>query len=78
MNVTDNFTQDELRTYFTWLDNLRESASVNMFGAYPLLASEFGLAADQARAVWSAWAQTFHGRLTAARRVEQLFQQAGL
>lgn len=53
-------TQKEL--YFSWLDALRESGKMNMFGAAPYLAREFGLSGNEARAILAQWMQTFAQR----------------
>lgn len=49
--------------YFAFLDALRESGAVNMFGAAPVLQEEYPeLTARQARDVWIRWAQSFGAR----------------
>ena len=40
------FTKDELVTFFKFLDALREGGTINMFGAYPVLAEAHDLSAD--------------------------------
>lgn len=51
-------------TYFQYLDDLRESAVTNMFGAAPYLVQEFGLTKQEAREVLSEWMETFSERHT--------------
>jgi len=58
-------SREQVHEMFLWLDDLRESGMVNMFGAYPLLAEAFGIEPSVARQVWTAWTETFaarHGR----------------
>lgn len=45
--------------YFDYLDLLRESGAINMFGASPYLAKEFNLDKKQARKILSKWMQNF-------------------
>jgi hypothetical protein len=47
---------DAMKNY---LDNLRESGEVNMFGASPYLAEVFGLSKAEAREVLGEWMRTF-------------------
>ena len=41
--------------YFEFLDDLRESGDINMFGAAPVLAEMFDLSKFEARDILSAW-----------------------
>lgn len=45
--------------YFNFLDDLRESCQVNMFGARPYLMEEFGLDKNDAAQVLSDWMSNF-------------------
>lgn len=47
---------------FQWLDALRESGQINMFGATPYLAEEFDLSKEEAKKIWTEWARTFGER----------------
>jgi hypothetical protein len=48
--------------HLTYLDELRESGAINMFGAAPYLAEEFcSLSRQQARDILSYWMATFGG-----------------
>lgn len=51
----------KLGGYFEFLDDLRASGAVNMFGATPVLRRKHRgeLKEDEARAVMSAWMKTF-------------------
>lgn len=49
----------EMCNYFEYLDYLRSSGEVNMFGAAPNLASEYGLNLKEARSVLKQWQDTF-------------------
>lgn len=49
--------------YFKYLDELRESGAVNMFGAAPHLQNAFPeLTRQEAREVWADWANNFAER----------------
>ncbi len=74
MAITDDFTHNELTEMFTFLDAVRASGSVNMFGAGPCLEAEYGLDAALARAVLGGWMRTFDSDAQAAERVDQLMQ----
>jgi hypothetical protein len=53
-------THEELTAYFTFLDDLRRSGAVNMFGAAPILESAFdGLDRPTARLVFLRWMESF-------------------
>jgi hypothetical protein len=52
-------TENEM---FLYLDELRESGAVNMFGARPHLIEAFSLSKADAGAVLSKWMQTFSQR----------------
>lgn len=45
--------------HLEFLDDLREEGSVNMFGAAPELAVEFGMNKNDARAILVYWMDTF-------------------
>lgn len=45
--------------YFEYLDELRRSGAVNMFGAAPHLASEYNLTINEARSILQKWQKTF-------------------
>ena len=47
---------------FIFLDNVRESGSINMFGAGPVVQEMFGLSRYEARDVVLEWMQTFSQR----------------
>lgn len=44
-----------MKKYFDYLDSLRESGEVNMFGAAPYLAEKFGLEREEARKIVYKW-----------------------
>jgi uncharacterized protein YciI len=66
MNTEDNgkpeeeprpeFVTDE---HLEFLDELRESGEINMFGAAPYLSDIFDLSTQEARKVLTYWMQTF-------------------
>lgn len=53
---------DDRETLFRFLDALRESGAINMFGAAVPLAETFGLSRSEARAVLAEWMRTFAER----------------
>lgn len=44
---------------FLFLDSLRKSGRINMFGAAPYLAEAFGLTKSEAREVLRQWMESF-------------------
>lgn len=54
-----NITENQKAEYFEYLEQLRESGDVNMFGAAPYLASEFDLDKSEARQILSAWMESY-------------------
>jgi len=47
--------ENKTATMFRFLNQLRESGSINMFGASPVLAESFGISLKEARVVLSHW-----------------------
>ena len=47
---------------FAFLDNVRESGSINMFGAAPVLQEVFGLDRREAKDILLEWMKTFGER----------------
>ena len=45
-----------------FLDKLRESGSINMFGAAPYIVEEFGVTRKEAKSFLLNWMQTFDER----------------
>jgi hypothetical protein len=52
----------EKELMFEYLDDLRESGEVNMFGSGAYLQSEFGLSRHEAKVVVMEWMKTFGER----------------
>jgi len=48
--------------HLEYLDDLRESGEINMFGAVPYLEDRFRLSPDVARDILGYWMQTFSKR----------------
>jgi hypothetical protein len=48
--------------YFVYLDDIRESGAINMFGAGPYLQDAFGLSRYEARDILVEWMDTFAER----------------
>lgn len=54
---------DNYEKYYEFLDNLRESGEVNMFGVRPYLAEEFSeLSKEELSKILSSWMDTFDER----------------
>lgn len=70
---SDACDRDSVEQYFEWLDELRASGAVNMSGARPLLAEEFGLDRALSTAVHAAWMQSYDGESSAADRAAKMF-----
>jgi hypothetical protein len=47
---------------FVYLDNIRETGAINMFGAAPYLQDAFGLSRYEARDILLEWMDTFSER----------------
>lgn len=62
---------ETLTGHFTFLDNLRESGRVNMFGAVQVLMDELGMPYKEARTVWALWAHTFDESKTPEERAQE-------
>ena len=68
--------QVDLTEYFEWLDGLRLSGAVNMFGAAPHLQSYFAdMSMEEAKLVSGAWMKTFDGDASADVRAERWLAQ---
>jgi hypothetical protein len=53
---------NEQEVYFEFLDALRRSGQINMFGAPPYLQEVFGLKKYEARDIVVAWMESFSER----------------
>ena len=53
---------ENLEEYFAFLDIIRESGQINMFGAAPVLAETYGLDKREARDILFQWMDTFAQR----------------
>ena len=54
---------NEMETYFKYLDSLRESGTINMYGAAAYLAEMFDIDnRDEARTILKEWMRTFEER----------------
>ena len=51
-----------MEDYFEFLNDLRESGQINMFGAAPVLQEVFGLGRREAQVVLANWMETFTQR----------------
>ena len=50
-----------MEQYFKFLDNLRESGEINMFGAPAVLREVFDLSKQESYDVFTAWTKQFRG-----------------
>ena len=51
-----------MEEYFEYLNQLRESGQVNMFGARPYLINEFGLGKQEAAEILTKWMKSFSAK----------------
>ena len=51
--------EDSMEGYFEFLDDLRESGDINMFGAAGVLVEVFDITKQEARDILSAWMKQF-------------------
>ena len=63
---------DKYLEHFVYLDELRESGTINMMGAPRELQCEFGLDKIEARKIFQLWTEQF----SAAKNPEQYTQRA--
>jgi len=56
----DQFVTERLSTYFAYLEDLRDSGEINMWGASQYLESEFGLNRRESKDVFLTWIKTFN------------------
>jgi hypothetical protein len=64
-------TPQEMAVYFEYLDELRESAVTNMYGAAPYLQRDMGVdSIQEARSILTAWQRTFDPEKTALTRAQ--------
>lgn len=59
---------ETLTSYFTKLDNLRDTGSMNMWGAGDYLKNHYGISEVVSRATHAVWMDTFDGKSTAEER----------
>ena len=53
-----------MNEYYGYLNALRDSGVVNMFGAGPYLQEQFGLSRSEARTILIAWMNQYSGEET--------------
>jgi hypothetical protein len=51
--------EEQMKEYFDYLVELRDSGATNMWGAAPYLETAFGLSHSDARKVLIAWIESF-------------------
>jgi hypothetical protein len=61
-NVEFDCPQEQVEAMYVYLDDLRESAVTNMYGAAPFLAEAFDVPKPAARLVLASWMRTFAER----------------
>lgn len=57
-------SKDEKENIFDYLEDLRESGQINMFGAAPYVAEAFGINKYQAREILSEWMNSYKSEET--------------
>ena len=62
---------DDLAEHFNFLDGLRLSGIVNMFGAASYLTEDMGVSKKDAKSVLLAWMQTFTEDKTPLERAQE-------
>lgn len=62
---------------FEYLDKLRKSGKINMFGAPTYVAHEFHVPMAIARAIWGAWADSFEDGKSVEERVSAVNNKGG-
>lgn len=50
---------NEMKEYFDYLVELRDSGETNMFGAAPYIQREFGVSRSEAKDILLAWIESF-------------------
>ena len=56
----DTYSQEELGEFFRFLDGVRETSTINMLAAAPVLQEEFNMPLDDARGILRAWRETYN------------------
>ncbi len=64
-------TTEQITEYFQFLDGLRDSGSVNMMRARPVLSDHFRLSNKEALAVLTKWMETFDPDVSPEDRAKQ-------
>ena len=72
MHKIQHPSEADLRNYFEYLDELRDSGITNMFGAVPYLMSNSELDKRDANYVMNLWTSSFVENTTALKRVRQI------
>jgi hypothetical protein len=49
-----------MEQYYQFLNDLRDSGEINMWGASPYLQAEFGLTRQEAKSIFLAWIRSFN------------------
>lgn len=71
MSDIADYNITEIADYFEYLDDLRSSGEVNMFGTRPYLAEEFAIPKAMAGKILMAWMNTF-GKGTPTERAQRI------
>lgn len=69
-----DLSRSEVIEAFSYLDGLRESGIVNMFGAVPYMELNLGFEGDTARTLLSGWMKTFDGMTDVNARADTYLQ----
>jgi hypothetical protein len=76
--ATAQFSTADLGEMFSYLDGLRDCGTTSMRGAAPHLMATFDLDERSARAVLTAWAETFDRRQTCDERAAVVVALGGV
>jgi len=57
--ASEDFTEDEIVEFFRTLSDIRDSGTVNMFGAADLLVTEFQINRFSAKIILRSWMENF-------------------
>ncbi len=72
MNNIEHPSEQDLINHFEYLDDLRDSGEVNMYGAPPYLEASASLGKQEAIYVWNLWIRCFDKNTTALKRVREI------
>jgi hypothetical protein len=66
--------RDDLNSIFRYLDRLRDSGAVNMFGVRLMVSAQFGIDKGEAGKALAAWMGSYDPDKTVDARVDQVLE----